>query len=178
FFRRANTVRPYRVADKFCCFYGTAGLFRFNNRFGRERRPRRSVGFDMFSRTAARAVPTICFSICRGRCPHRPNEIYFIICLWRIGSSGTPNPTDFAVSCAYSNGTLRTAFPTKKPPAGIDPAGGYANQIIFISETIKLFIPETNKLLYFRNNQLFIPEINKLLYSQNKQIIIFPKQLN
>ena len=27
-------------------------------------------------------------------------------------------------------GTLRTAFPTKKPPAGIDPAGGYANQII------------------------------------------------
>ena len=54
FFKRANAVCPYRVDDNYCCFHGTAELFKFNNRFGRERRPRRSVGFDVFSRTSAR----------------------------------------------------------------------------------------------------------------------------
>ena len=76
FFKRANTVRPYRVDDNYCCFHGTAELFKFNNRFGRERRPRRSVGFDAFSRSTARVVPTDCFSICSGRCPHRPKKDY------------------------------------------------------------------------------------------------------
>ena len=42
--------------------------------FCRERCPQRSVGFNLFSRTAARAVPTIIIEliICSGRCPHRP----------------------------------------------------------------------------------------------------------
>ena len=41
--------------------------------------PRRSVGFDVFLRTAARAVPTVWLSICSGRCPHRPNAICNLI---------------------------------------------------------------------------------------------------
>ena len=62
-------------------------------RHSRERRPRRSVGFDRFH---GQPQDYELFSICSGRCPHRPNKIYFIIRPWRIGSSGAPNPTDLS----------------------------------------------------------------------------------
>ena len=49
-----------------------ADKFNANNRTypSRERRPRRSVGFDAFLRTAARAVPTD-FTVCRSYFPER-----------------------------------------------------------------------------------------------------------
>ena len=62
-FRRENAVLPYHVAVDFLLFFGMAELFRFNNRFSRERRPRRSMGFNAFSRTTARAVRAILFFI-------------------------------------------------------------------------------------------------------------------
>ncbi|MGN0546936.1 MAG: hypothetical protein ACI4I3_06345, partial [Acutalibacteraceae bacterium] len=42
------------------------------------------------------------FSICSGRCPHRPKKDFRIIRLQRIGSSGTPNPTDLLLIRAFS----------------------------------------------------------------------------
>ena len=62
----------------------------------------RAIDFLMFLRTAARAVPTICFSICSGRCPHRPKVIYFIIRLRRIGSSGRRTIRILSKPCIFS----------------------------------------------------------------------------
>ena len=46
------------------------------------------------SRTAARAVPTIAFQFVADDAHIVQNALFFIR-PWRIGSSGTPNPTDF-----------------------------------------------------------------------------------
>ena len=44
----------------------------------------------LFSRTAARAVPTICFSFCSGRCPHRPNAEIIYFAVFRVGRGLAP----------------------------------------------------------------------------------------
>ena len=52
------------------------------------------------------------FSICSGRCPHRPKVIYYIIRLRRIGSSRTANPTDMSLICSLLSGRPHRVAPT------------------------------------------------------------------
>ena len=124
----AKNGRPHRVAPTLMC--------RRHTSFHRFPCAVPGVMWDLKCFTDSRKA-TICFSICSGRCPHRPNSenngfcsihgragacsrrfgfiknISFIkkikqnIRLWRIGSSGTPNPTDLSLFCAFSGGNRR-----------------------------------------------------------------------
>ena len=71
--RRENTVLPYGVTVDFCCFFGMAELFRFNNRFSRELSPRRSG------------------------LPQANNEMFFFGTLW----ASSPTDPDLSV-CSVS----------------------------------------------------------------------------
>ena len=92
-----------------------ADKFNSNNRTypSRERRPRRSV------------VLKYVLTDSRKGCPYD-----FLLNLLFVVDDAHIVPMKIFIIRLCRIGTLRTAFPTKKPPAGIDPAGGFANQII------------------------------------------------